>query len=386
VTTLPRAAIILISSFAFATTHAATAGEARPSETPSSEGIQIVGKHAIVMNKPVGGPSSGMANGPLIGNGDLGVMQSGSAEHLVFYIGKNDFWCIRTQSVMAVGQVRIATPALQGASFKTTVDMQLAEIRGEYAKEDAALASRAWVDANRNLLCIELVSTGPRPLAMTVQSTNGGDGAMKPSSVKDNNIPIQVGCEQYGGGRWFFSGEMADVTVLDRALSEEEIAKLAQGELKEVNAFDGKTRQPLAAPAISKALTISAWIKVAKRSREADYILSKGEWNQAYSLGLSNGHIRFAIGGFFMQCDEQVPLDRWVHVAAVFDDKHMAVLVDGKVRASSEAAAGLGAAFLYAPDAPNPDGRRIGLATRVLGNSDACEFVLKPGKIGRAHV
>jgi len=266
----------------------AITAEAQLSETPSPEGAQIVGKHAIVMNAPVGGPSAGMANGPLIGNGDLGVMQSGPAENLIFYIGKNDFWCIRTQSVMAVGQVRIATPALRGASFRTTVDMQLAEIRGEYAKGDAAIASRAWVDANRNLLCIELVNKGTHPLGMTLQNIKGGDGAMKPTSVKDNDTPIQVGCEQYGGGRWFFSGEMADVKVLDRALSEEEIAKLAQGEHKEVKVFDGRTRQPLGAPAISRALTVSGWIKASKRSREADYIISKGEWNQAYSLGLSD--------------------------------------------------------------------------------------------------
>ena len=379
-TTLFRAAILFISSLAFTTAHAAIAAEPQAPKDLSDEGAQIVGKHAIVMNAPVGGPSTGMANGPIIGNGDLGVMQSGPAEHLIFYIGKNDFWCIRTQSVMAVGQVRIAAPALQGASFKTTVDMQLAEIRGEYAKGDAALASRAWVDANRNFLCIELVNKGTHPLAMTVQNTKGGDGAMKPTRVKDNDTPIQVGCEQYGGGRWFFSGEMADVKVLDRALSEEEIAKLAQGERKEVRAFDGKTRQPLAAPAISRALTVYGWIKASKRSREADYIISKGEWNQAYSLGLSKGHVRFAIGGFFLQCDEQVPRDRWVHVAAIFDSKHMAVLVDGKVKTSAEAAADLGAAFLYAPDAPNPAGRRIGLVTRVVGNTDAREFTLEPGK------
>ena len=161
-----------------------------------------------------------MASGPLVGNGDVGVMQYGPAENLIFSIGKNDFWCIRTQSVMAVGQVRISTPALQGASVKTTVDMQLAEIRGEYAKGATALASRAWVDANRNLLCVELVNRGAAPLAMKVQDIkgNGGADATKPTSVKDNAVPVQVGCEQYGGERWFFTGEMADVTVLDRAM------------------------------------------------------------------------------------------------------------------------------------------------------------------------
>ncbi|MCY2950508.1 MAG: hypothetical protein NTU53_00835 [Planctomycetota bacterium] len=286
---------------------AATAVEPQARKALLDDGAQVVGRHSFAINGPAGGPTSGMASGPLIGNGDLGVMQSGPAENLVFCIGKNDFWCIRTQSVMAVGQVKISTPALQGSSFKTAVDMQLAEIRGEYAKGDAALASRAWVDANRNLLCVELVNKGTAPLATTLQNIKGGGrDTVVPASVKDNQTAIQVGCEQSGGGRWFFSGEMADVKVLDRALTKDEIAKLARDERKEVRVFDGRTRQPLSAPAISKGLAISGWIKASKRSPEADYIVSKGEWNQAYSLGLSGGHIRFAIGGFFLQCDDQI--------------------------------------------------------------------------------
>ena len=71
-----------------------------------------------------------------------------------------------------------------------------------------------------------------------------------------------IGCEQHGGGRWYFNGEMADVTVLDRALTAGEIAVLAKAGRREVQTFDGKAGKPLAAPAISKALTVSGWIKV----------------------------------------------------------------------------------------------------------------------------
>ena len=373
---------ILLTAVVAAYVCAASAAESQSPKTPSSDGNQIVGRHSIVINRSAGGPTGGMASGPLVGNGDVGVMQYGPAENLIFSIGKNDFWCIRTQSVMAVGQVRISTPALQGASVKTTVDMQLAEIRGEYAKGATALASRAWVDANRNLLCVELVNRGAAPLAMKVQDIkgNGGADATKPTSVKDNAVPVQVGCEQYGGGRWFFTGEMADVTVLDRAMSEEEIAKIVRGERKTVKDFDGKTRLPLTVPRISRAFTISAWIKASKRSREADYIASKGEWNQAYSLGLSNGHVRFAVGGFYLQCDEQVPLGQWVHVAGIFDSQHMALLVDGKVKKTGGAVADAGLAFEYAPDAPDRDGRKIGVVTRVVGDTNALELELEPGK------
>ena len=33
-----------------------------------------------------------MPDGPLLGNGDVGVVLAGPPEAQVFYIGKNDFW------------------------------------------------------------------------------------------------------------------------------------------------------------------------------------------------------------------------------------------------------------------------------------------------------
>ena len=347
---------------------------------PATSGGEIVGNHAIVLNAPVGEPTQFMARGPLLGNGDIGVMQSGPAEQLRFSIGKNDFWTIKHQAPITVGQLRILTPELGGAKFQTVSDMRLAEIRGDYATGDSHMASRAWVDANRNLLCVELSNRGAKPLAISVQNLKGAGATSVPASVPGSPQPVMIGCEQHGGGRWYFNGEMADVTVLDRALTAGEIAVLAKAGRRDVQTFDGKAGKPLTAPAISKALTVSGWIKAATRSAEADYIVSKGEWNSAYSLGLSNGHLRFSIGGFMLQTDEQLPLNQWVHVAGVFDGKQMAVLVNGNVRQTTGSASEGGLEFLYDPDAPNPAGRKVGVATRVLGSSDAGAFNLAPGK------
>ena len=347
---------------------------------PTPHGVRIVGDHSITLNAPVGEPTQFMPCGPLLGNGDIGVMQSGPAEQLTYYIGKNDFWSIKYQSPITVGQLRILTPALQGAEFQTVSDMRLAEIRGNYAIGDAAMTSRAWVDANRNLLCVELSNTCSQPLAISLQNIMGASTTAVPARITASANPVKIGCEQHGGGRWFFNGEMADVSVLDRALSLGEIAMLAKGDRKQVQTFDGKIGKPLAAPDVSKSLTISGWIKAATLSTEADYIVSKGEWNQAYSLGLSNRHLRFAIGGFMLQCDEPILHNQWVHVAGVYDGKHVIVMVDGKVKKSTKSPTDSGAAFLYAPDAPNAAGRKIGLATRVIGASSPTEFNLAPGK------
>src|SRR6187402_265836 len=89
----------------------ATAGFGQAATT----GPDIVAKHSIVLDSPAGEATNLMARGPLLGNGDVGVMQSGPADCLTYFIGKNDFWSIKYQSPIAVGQVKIVTPALQGA-------------------------------------------------------------------------------------------------------------------------------------------------------------------------------------------------------------------------------------------------------------------------------
>lgn len=67
----------------------------------AATGPEIAARHSITLNKPVGEPTQLMPTGPLLGNGDVGVMQSGPAEHLVLSIGKNDFWHLLQDEVIS---------------------------------------------------------------------------------------------------------------------------------------------------------------------------------------------------------------------------------------------------------------------------------------------
>jgi len=164
---------------------------------PAPEGVAIVGKHTIAFDKPTAGlPTGGMAGGPLLGNGDIGVVQGGKPDGLRFYIGKNDFWGmgkpesqakariesrppakrmghakteIGGQSVLPVGQVQFIVPALEGASFRVEQDMQLAETRGVFSKGNASLSIRSLVDANGSTLIQTLTNSGKEPLSVGVR-------------------------------------------------------------------------------------------------------------------------------------------------------------------------------------------------------------------------
>ncbi|MFZ4396845.1 MAG: glycosyl hydrolase family 95 catalytic domain-containing protein [Kiritimatiellia bacterium] len=130
--------------------------------------------HTIVFTRPAGNvPTGYMVDGPLLGNGDIGVVVAGPPEQLRFYIGKNDFWGIRTQAPMTVGQIELLVPDLAGASYKGECDMRRAYWQGSFGKASTSLTVRAWVDANANRLFIELANAGKTPLALAVNPIKG---------------------------------------------------------------------------------------------------------------------------------------------------------------------------------------------------------------------
>lgn len=373
-----------------------------PNATSSDDG-QIVARHTFDIKSQCGGVSDGMASGPLLGNGDLAVMQgsSGPAGEIIFYIGKSDFWFGASRigdmpppgnkghsSPRAVGQLWLAVPQLKDSSYKTTTDMQHAEVRGEYIKGDASLTSRSWIDANRNLFYIELVNKGSVPLSMRLKNIKGtgGEGCMMPEGLEDDKRPARL-----GEG---FNGEMADATVNNRVLSDAEIVALAQAARKEEKRYDGKGFQELSVPEVSKAFTLAAWVKVRSNG---DFIRKNGAKGRCYQLWVDNFHLQLSLPFCKVYVHDSkknlsLPRNGWAHVAVTYDGKKIAVFRDGKLQKSVVAPDDASSAFLYDCDAGNdflyaadptakhPESRKVGVVTRVVGGPDGRDITLEPGK------
>ena len=75
-------------------------------------------------------------------------------------------------------------------------------------------------------------------------------------------------------------------------------------------------------------VTVAAWIYIFSAG-DANFILSKGDWNEAYGLSLDNGRLRFNVGDRFVRSQDALPTNRWVHVAGTFDGKILQAYVDG---------------------------------------------------------
>ncbi len=129
---------------------------------------QVMNYSAVYTKPPEGIPTGTMPDGPLLGNGDVGIVMSGPPEEQRFYVGKNDFWRRNDAAVMNVGMLTVMIPELKGASYRQEQDMGLSEVRGAFINGDVAVLTRSFVDANSNLLVTELKCAGSKPVTASV--------------------------------------------------------------------------------------------------------------------------------------------------------------------------------------------------------------------------
>ncbi len=379
----------------------------------NDEALRIVAQYKGVFRAPPKRvPTDKVVDGPILGNGDVGVALAGPPERQLWCMGKNDFWSRSRRRVITVGGVTVGVPALAGASYHQEQDLQRAEVRGTFAAKGLTLRTRSWVAAAENLLVIELSCVG-KEAEVSLVPFAGPVGTVAGGRIRETSNHVHIGREQHGGGRWYFHGLIDDVRIYGRALSADEVKALAEakdvpsglvkqwsfddgdaeGRLGKARAFDGKTTWVDGGPLqVKKAVTLAAWIRPAsfQVSGSASYIVSKGEWNKAYSLGLSAGKLRMAIGSQFVQTPKPLALNQWQHVAGSFDGAAIKVFVDGvEVKgAASDAPGGAtsgrdgGVAWFTrsADPASVKDGRTVAVAVRAIGAGEGTRFTLKPGQ------
>jgi hypothetical protein len=198
---------------------------------PAASGGRLIADvpadYKAVFNAPPGGiPTPAMPGGPLLGNGDVGVVLAGPPESQRFYLGKNDFWT-RTPGdakVVTVGSISLIIPALAGASYRQEQDLMRAEVRGTFAKDGLIVRTRSWVQADENLLLTQVQCEGA-PIRFSVCQSAGASPAAAGQNVEPGKL--NVGREQRDSGtttNWFrhkaddLPGQSREVAVVTRLM------------------------------------------------------------------------------------------------------------------------------------------------------------------------
>ncbi len=178
------------------------------------ESARIVSKYKGVFKSPPKKiPTILTVDGPIMGNGDVGVVISGKPESQRYWISKCDFWKSKTgwpnSKPCVFGWIDIKLPQFEDASYKDDYwqtrkfrdtyynveqDIYNAETRSVFKKDDVTINIRSWVAASENLLVIELVGDGgwlgeERNIELVVDITltpkTGNDSEIASGPIKD---------------------------------------------------------------------------------------------------------------------------------------------------------------------------------------------------------
>jgi alpha-L-fucosidase 2 len=142
-----------------------------------AEALRILARQKAVFTAPPKQvPTRKVVDGPILGNGDLGVVIGGSPELQRFYVSKNDFW--KTKSVYPnahpcpIGGIDVSIPALVGGTYHIEQMLSTAEALATlttanrwadpppFTRAGQPIQIRAWTPATENLLVIELSVDG----------------------------------------------------------------------------------------------------------------------------------------------------------------------------------------------------------------------------------
>ena len=133
-----------------------------------AESERIVSQYTAVFHAPpTRVPSRDSAGGPLLGNGDLGVVISGAPEAQRFWISKNNFWRLkdghRQGGPRLFGGLEINIPALSGGTYLVEQHLYPAITVSRFTKGESTVTMRCCVAATEDFLLVELAVEG-KPL------------------------------------------------------------------------------------------------------------------------------------------------------------------------------------------------------------------------------
>jgi len=315
-----------------------------------------------------GGTSNKLPDGPVAGNGDIGLVLGGSPDQLHCYIGKADFWGVIRGSITRVGWLDLNVSELKNATAEVDQNIGPATLTGKFTNSDAELSFTSWVSATKNLVVLDLKNTGAQPLGFSSKLWDGlgtaGNEATYGSSegstwlkVSPDTMNVSVGNRLSMGPRGGFQGQIAALKIFDQALALSALASLdsegapkplfhwpasgAQSEHGPSAEFQGGNSTGSIVGALclpEKQFAVTAWVN-ATAAADLNFILStmtsvydkdKYPFQRGFALNLDKGCLSATLNYTTTAATDPFPLNQWVQVAAIYDGNALTLYQDGK--------------------------------------------------------
>lgn len=132
---------------------------------------------AVFTAAPQKVPTAKTPDGPLAGNGDIGLTLGGNPDNLCLYLGKNDFWraypVYPGGGIALPGWLELNISALKGADYYAEQVQDKAFIKGAFTKNDLKVDMDAWVSATANTVVSSFTASKACTLKAILKATKG---------------------------------------------------------------------------------------------------------------------------------------------------------------------------------------------------------------------
>lgn len=142
-------------------------------------------------------PTTGEPDGPLFGNGDLGVTAGGTGDALTFWLSKNDFWYASYShdaechgGVKGLATLKILADSLKDASFSARQKISTADVEIDLETENAHLHVFAYAPYQQSMVVVRMrAEKGEIPLTVQLFPLED-EAAVSSCKTEGNRITI----------------------------------------------------------------------------------------------------------------------------------------------------------------------------------------------------
>jgi len=157
----------------------------------SAQAQRIVSQYSPSFTSPASCCTDEIASGPLLGNGNLGVVVVNPINTLTFLLGKNEFWSLSGGQVEPMASLSLSIPGMSGASFAMQQNIYTGTVTGQFTLNGNEIQTNSWVsfnDTTNNYLFTQFTYSGSGTQAVTVSMAAGNGNTYPTSSGSSGSV------------------------------------------------------------------------------------------------------------------------------------------------------------------------------------------------------
>ncbi len=323
---------------------------------------------------PSHAPANNFPDGPLLGNGSVGVaIQGRNTDHIAMYIGREDFWSVLRGRIMPVGRLNLSIPALHNGKYLTRENIGPADVAGNFTTNNGHdLQFKSWVAKPENLLVMQLHNSGRLPLVIRPKlldawgttgaaGMSGRKGTIRYLCVSPDTVDARIGLSSGRDPAGPFHGLIANVLVWPKAFApglpgdmpaaaravqlEPQFGFLPRSIRANAHSRGKSTRFDcgnLVMPQRGFIVSADVFPRSAKGTEAIFSAMTSDTWQHWGQPGpnppqISYGFTFSTVGGKLsamlnrvrVTAPGRLALNRWSHVAAIYNGKRLSLVVNG---------------------------------------------------------